>query len=113
MNNLNDLHYVQHPTIPWQDLDGKKIAVPSGKGLHCGTFKLTVEKPIRDDGKYVLLLTNVAVIGSGSKREGSILPSRESLDQTTVSTITVAQPGTQIGDYVRTGGCDLMILPAA
>jgi hypothetical protein len=102
-------HYVRHPKLSWQELDGKRIAFPAGRGVHCGETRLSVspKPPERDDGKYILLATTLVMRDNPSLAEGQINWTEQSLDQGTVDRIQ----SSAVLPYARLAGCDLVILP--
>jgi hypothetical protein len=109
----NEVHFVQHPTIDWEKLNGARIALPSGHGLECNLWRLAVIKPIRSDGFYVLLKTAVggSAHTSGKEQHGSIV--QESLDQATVNKIEDVQSGdSDYHRFARQAGCKFVLPPS-
>jgi hypothetical protein len=104
-------HYVRHPNFPWQELDGKRIAFPAGRGVHCGETRLSVwpKPPERDDGRYILLATTLVLRDNPSLPAGQINWTEQSLDQVTVDRIQ----SSDVLPYAKLAGCDLVILPEA
>jgi hypothetical protein len=106
MNPVNSKHYVSHPIFPSEKLDGKKIALPHGKGFHF-ECTLAVDGPKREDGKYVLLITRLMLVPPQGKKDGLMDLHVESLDQATVDRIEAAKSGS----YAHLGGAEFVVFP--